>query len=141
VLRMQTQTLDRLLAGGTAQRLLDLPGYLPAAQRRDALSLNELYGSLQQAVWSELKTGREIELMRRNLQREHLKRVQMLIVRGAPGMPADVSSLVRLHATQLQAQLRDAQGRSNGLSVETRAHLQESLATLSEALRATMQRS
>jgi hypothetical protein len=80
--------------------------------------------------------------MRRNLQREHLKRVQMLIVRGAPGMPADVSSLVRLHATQLQAQLRDAQAKGNGgLSVETRAHLQESLATLSEALRATMQRS
>jgi hypothetical protein len=142
VLRMQTQTLDRLLAGGTAQRLLDLPGYLPAAQRRDALSLNELYGTLQQAVWSELKGGKEIELMRRNLQREHLKRVQMLIVRGAPGMPADVSSLVRLHATQLQAQLRDAQAKGNGgLSVETRAHLQESLATLSEALRATMQRS
>jgi hypothetical protein len=52
-----------------------------------------------------------------------------------------VSSLVRMHATQLQAQLRDANGRSNGLSVETRAHLQESLATLSEALRATMTRS
>jgi hypothetical protein len=141
VLRMQAQTLDRLLAGGTAQRLIDLPGYLPESERRGALSLNELYGTLQQTVWSELKSGREIELMRRNLQREHLRRVQALIVRGAPGMPADAASLLRLHATQLQAQLRDAQARSAGLSVETRAHLQESYATLTEALRATMQRS
>jgi hypothetical protein len=141
VLRMQTQTLDRLMSGGTAQRLIDLPGYLPENQRRGALSLNELYGTLQQAVWSEVKGGREIELMRRNLQREHLKRMQALIVRGAPGMPADAASLLRLHATQLQGQLRDAQGRSQGLSVETRAHLQESLATLTEVLRATMQRS
>jgi hypothetical protein len=55
-------------------------------------------------------------------------------------MPADAQSLVRWHATRLEAQLRAAVARG-GRSVETRAHLEESQATLSEALRARMQRS
>ena len=42
-------------------------------------------------------------------------------------------------AAKRMAQLRKAAGRG-GLSVETRAHLQDSLGTLTEALRATMQR-
>ena len=53
--------------------------------------------------------------------------------------PADALSLARLNATELQAALKKAAGQ-RGLSVETRAHLQDSLGTLTEALRATMQR-
>jgi hypothetical protein len=136
---LQVQALDRLMGGGTAQRVLDLPAYLPEAQRRGVISLNEVYSTLQSAVWSELKSGQEIERMRRNLQREHLRRVQLLLTR-APNMPADALSLVRLNATQLQADLRTASAR-NGLSPESRAHLLESLTTVNEALKATMTRS
>jgi hypothetical protein len=34
-------------------------------------------------VWSELAAGQEIDRMRRNLQREHLRRVQALLTRGS----------------------------------------------------------
>ncbi len=140
VLRVQTVALDRLLNPGTASRLLDLPLYVDATQSRDLISLPEVYGTLQNSIWSELKTNSEIDRLRRNLQREHLRRVQTLITRGSPSLPPDALSLARLHATELQAQLKLASGNKK-LSIESRAHLQDSLVLLTEALRASMQRS
>jgi len=139
VLQLQTVAMDRLLSPGTASRLLDLPSYVSGAGKRNIISLAEVYSTLQGAVWSELKTGKEIDRLRRNLQREHLKRVQGLLIRNA-GLPADALSLVRMNATELQGQLKRAS--TNGsLSVESRAHLQDSLSQLTEALRASMLRS
>jgi hypothetical protein len=139
VARMQNQALDRLFSAGVAQRLIDLPAYLPATQRKGILTLNEVYASTQQAVWSELRQGQPIEAMRRTLQREHLKRVQALLLRGGAGMPADAISLIRLNAQELQTQLRAASARPWS-SVETRAHVLESLGSLTEALKASMVR-
>lgn len=139
VLGLQVLALDRLMAGSTAQRVLELPAFLPESQRKGSITLDEVYGTLQSAIWSELKSGREIDSLRRNLQREHLKRVQVLLTKGGAGVPADALSLVRWHATKLQAELKAATGRAS-LSVESRAHLAESLSGLSEALRASMSR-
>jgi hypothetical protein len=139
VLGLQTQALNRLLDAGTARRLLELPDYLPAAQRPGAIGLNEVYGTLQSAVWSELKSGKDMDALRRNLQREHLKRLQGLLTKPSPALPADAVSLARLHAVELQAQLRAALQRK-GWSIENRAHLDDALALLTEALRATLQR-
>ena len=139
VLALQTQTLDSLLSPGTARRLLEQPLYLAEVERRNALSLNEVYSTVQGSVWSELKTGKDIDPMRRNLQREHLKRLQAILTRPSPALPADAVSLARMQAQDLQAQLRTASSRP-GMSVENRAHLQDALALISEALRATLQR-
>ena len=140
VLQLQTQALDRLLSPGTARRLLEQPGYLPAAERRSAVSLNEVYATLQNAVWSELKSGKEIDSLRRNLQREHLKRLQGILTRPSPALPADAVSLARLQAVDLQTQLRTALAKRGGMAVENRAHLEDALALLTESLRATLQR-
>jgi len=139
VLSLQTQTLDSLLAAGTARRLLELPLYLPQAEQRSMISLNEVYSTVQGAIWSELKTGKDIDGMRRSLQREHLKRLKDMLTRPNPALPADAVSLARLQAQDLQAQLRTALARQ-GMSVENRAHLQDAQALLTEALRATLQR-
>jgi hypothetical protein len=139
VQQTQVIALDRLLAAGTAQRLLDLPLYVDDAQRRNTISLSEVYGTLNQTVWSELKSGGDIDRLRRNLQREHLKRVQTLLTKGSPTLPADALSLVRYHANQLRDDLQRASSRS-GLAVDTKAHLQDSLSALTEALKASMSR-
>lgn len=139
VIALQTQTLDRLLSAGTARRLLDLPNLLPETQRKDVISLNELYATLQSAVWSELKSGKDIDPMRRSLQRAHLTRLQGLLTRPGGALPADAYALARFQALRLQAELKTAVGK-RGLSVENRAHLDESLTTLTEALKATMSR-
>ncbi len=138
VLQVQAAALDRLLSAGTASRLLDLPSYVGQGTR-NIISLGEVYETLQASVWSELKTGSDIDRLRRSLQREHLRRVQTLLVRGAGSLPPDALSLVRLTATELQGQLRAAAGNAR-LSVESRAHLQDSLSLLTEALRASIQR-
>ncbi len=140
VLQVQTAALDRLLSPGTAARLLDLPLYVEPDKARDIISLPEVYLTLQNAVWSELKTGAEIDRLRRNLQREHLKRLQALLTRGSPALPPDALSLARLHANELLADLKRV-ANSSKLSIESRAHVQDSLALLTEALRASMQRS
>jgi hypothetical protein len=139
VIALQTQTLDRLLSAGTARRLLDLPNLLPEPQRKNVISLNELYGTVQSAVWSELKTGKEIDPMRRSLQRAHLTRLQGLLTRPGGALPADAYALARFQALRLQAELKAAAGK-RGLSVENKAHLDEALTTLTEALKATLSR-
>jgi hypothetical protein len=139
VLQLQSAALDRLMSPGTASRLLDLPLYVSRAEQRDMITLHEVYRTLQRAVWSELQTGAEIDRLRRNLQREHLRRVQNLLTRGSAALPSDALSLVRLHATELQRDVRRAAG-NRKLSVESRAHLQDSLSQLTQALGASMQR-
>jgi hypothetical protein len=141
VLSLQTQAMDGLLSAGTARRLLELPNYLPEKERKGAISLNEVYGTLQGAVWSELKSGKDIEPMRRSLQREHLKRLQALLTRPSPALPADAISLARLQAVDLQSQLRGALAKKGTMSVENRAHLEDANALITEALKATLQRS
>jgi len=140
VLQVQVTALDRLMSPGTASRLLDLPLYVADANKRNVISLAEVYGTLQGSVWSELKSGSDIDRLRRNLQREHLRRVQSLLIRGAGTLPPDALSLVRMEAVELQGQLRGAVN-SPKLSIESRAHLQDSLSTLNEALKASMLRS
>jgi len=140
VLQVQVTALDRLMSAGTASRLLDLPLYVGETNKRSIISLSEVYTTLQSSVWSELKTGSDIDRLRRNLQREHLRRVQALLTRGAGSLPPDALSLVRMEAVELQAQLRGA-ANSPKLSVESRAHLLDSLSTLNEALKASMLRS
>jgi len=94
---------------------------------------------LQNSIWSELKSGRDISPMRRNLQREHLRRVVATLLRPTNGMPADARSLMRLDAQELIAQIKAAQRKPN-LSKETKAHLAESLGTLEDAMKAPMLR-
>lgn len=139
VLQLQMAALDRLMSAGTAARLLDLPLYVPANRRKGLISLHEVHATLQDAIWSELATDTEIDLLRRNLQREHLRRLQALLVRGSPTLVPDALSLARLHAMDLQKALRRATQRTH-LPVDTRAHLQDSLVSLTQALQASMQR-
>ncbi|WP_418316359.1 zinc-dependent metalloprotease [Piscinibacter sakaiensis] len=139
VLQIQSVVLNRLLSAGTATRLLDLPMYLPKSERRDLISLAEVYSTLQDSIWSELRSGDDIAQLRRNLQREHLKRMQVMLTKGSSSLPPDALSLMRMNAVDLQRDLQKATRRKS-LSVEARAHLQDSLALLNEALKASMTR-
>ena len=142
VAALQGRVLDRLMAAATARRLIEQGAYLPEAQRKGAVSLSEVYGTLQGAIFSELKTGAEIDRMRRSLQREYLKRLQAQLNRStnAATVYADAFSMARWHATQLANDLRVASAKP-GLSVETRAHLAESLDMLNSMLKASLVRS
>jgi hypothetical protein len=137
VLAIQTTALDHLMADAVARRLGDAQNM--SAHPRDLLTLAQLYDTLQHAVWSELYTGREITPMRRNLQREHLRRLVTTLLRPSSPTLADERSLQRDNAIALRAAMQQALGHGS-LSVESRAHLRESIASIDDALKANMLR-
>jgi hypothetical protein len=137
VLTIQRNVLTTLMSPVVAQRLVNNASKVE--NTKDALTVAELYGTLHTAVWSELKTGRDINLFRRNLQREYTLQVAGALLKPQATMPADARSLLRADAKRLRDELAAAQGRG-GLSVEARAHLAEELATIDEALKAPLVR-
>ncbi len=137
VLELHRSLLGPLLGPEIAQRLLN--NELMASDPRAALRLSELYGTLHVAIFSEVKAGRDVPLIRRNLQREYVARVATVLVRPAPTMPADARALLRAEAAELRDEIAAAQKRTR-LSRETRAHLAESRAILDDALKAPLMR-
>ncbi|MEG2155323.1 MAG: zinc-dependent metalloprotease [Burkholderiaceae bacterium] len=139
VVGIQRAVLDQLMSEATAQRLADAESKL--SHRRDALSLGEVHDKLAASIWSELASGQDIDSLRRNLQREHLKRVTGTLLRAASGAAADVRAIARETAISLEARLAAAAARkSSALSRTARAHVNESLATVREALKAPLVR-
>lgn len=136
VLNVQKAVLDVVMNDGVAQRLLESQDKV--ADPSKLLKLSDVYDTLQNAIWSELRTGGDITSLRRNLQREHVKRVSGGLLRVSGNSPADARSLQRENAVQLQLLLRGALAKP--MSKEAKAHLAESLNTLTEALKAPLQR-
>jgi len=137
VMGLHKSLLDPLMSADTAQRLSE--STLTSTADKPALSLSRLVRQLQDDIWQELRTGQSPDLLRRNLQREHLKRSLDMVVRPAANVPADARSLYRLQLQSLASTL-DQQLRKGGLQEEARAHYSESLASVRAALAAGMQR-
>ncbi len=137
VLALQRSILDPLFSPAVAARLLEAP--LKAAPGVVPLSLAQLHDSLQNAIWSEALQGQDASLLRRNVQREHLRRMTDVLLKPPATLPPDARSLMRLNAQTLVTQLRKALRRGR-LNPETQAHFAESLNTLQTALQAPVQR-
>ena len=99
----------------------------------------ELYGRLTQAVWSELDGRGDIVPLRREVQREHVNRIAVLLLRPGAASRVDTRSTVRVQARVLLERIRLASHRP-GLSEEAQAHLADSADTLEQALTARLQR-
>ncbi|HPV23099.1 MAG TPA: zinc-dependent metalloprotease, partial [Casimicrobium sp.] len=133
VFAVQRATLGQLMRDSVAVRVLVAPEKM--ADGSKALSLAELYSTLQKAIWSELDSGAPSNLMRRNLQREHVRLMAEAVARPSPRTPADARALQREFASELLVALRRAASKP-GQNIETRAHLNESIALIDAALKA-----
>jgi hypothetical protein len=137
VLWIQSTVLNQLMSDAVAQRLLDSEVKLD--NPRQGFHLADLYDGLQRSIWSDLKTGGDIPLLRRNLQRAHLQHITSALLKPSANLPADAKSLLREAAWTLKKDVETAL-RKPGLSKEAHAHLADVAATLGEALKAPMQR-
>ena len=137
VLGIQRNVLSQLMSDAVAHRLLDSEVKLD--NPRVGFRLAELYEGLQRTIWSELRTGQDIPLLRRNLQRDHLQRIASALLRPPATLPADAASLLREAAHTLKRDT-EAAARKSALSKEARAHLTAAASALGEALKAPMQR-
>jgi hypothetical protein len=139
VLTLQRGALDALMADGLAGRLADAE--TKVADPRQLLTYSEVQTRLSKAVWSELAVGNkgkgDIDSLRRNLQREHVRRLATGLVRVSATTAADVRAVHRQVAMQLQSQLKAAVAGKRRSSL-VQAHLEDSLETLTEALKAPL---
>jgi hypothetical protein len=138
VLGVQRALLGQLMGDTVAARIVDNQTTGGTA-RSGAFQLSELYGRLDRDIWSELASGGDISPARRELQREHLNRVAGLLLRPGAASRVDTRSLVRVQAQGLLSRINGALKRGS-LSADTRAHLQDSADSLSQALSARLER-
>ncbi len=107
---VQKAMLDEMMSDPVATRLLDAPEKAPDASK--LLHLSDLYDTLQSSIGAELKSGRDITMIRRNLQREDLRLMTAMLLHPAPTTPPDARSLMRMNAQGLVADLKGAQGKT-----------------------------
>ena len=134
---VQKEILDHVYSPAVATRLAEVG--MKVNDPKETLGLADVYDTLQNAIWAEVKTGQETSLLRRNLQREQLRRMADVLVKPAGPWPADARSIMRDNARQLVSLLEKANAKA-GLSKTTRAHYADALDTLNAALKASMQR-
>jgi hypothetical protein len=131
------EILDHVYSPSVATRLAEVG--MKVNDPKESLGLADVYDTLQDAIWTEAKTGQETSLIRRNLQREQLRRMTDVLVKAAGPWPADARSIMRENARQLASMLEKALAKP-GLSKTTRAHYADALDALNVTLKASVQR-
>jgi hypothetical protein len=137
VANVQRGILDHVYSPAVATRLSEVG--MKVNDPKETLGLADVYDTIQDAIWSEAKKGQETSLLRRNLQREQLRRIADVLVKPTGPWPADARSIMRENARQLASLLEKSLARP-GLSKTTRAHYADALDTLNSTLKASMQR-
>jgi hypothetical protein len=135
VLTAQRGVLDLLMSDGVAMRLADAE--TKVADPRTLLTFADVQAQLADAIWSEVAAGRDVDSLRRNLQREHVRRLAGALVRPTSPVAADVRAVQRQVAVKLEQDIRRALA-GKRIGGVTRAHLAESAELLGEALRAPL---
>jgi hypothetical protein len=141
VLSLQNRVLDRLYDPIVLSRVLD--SEVRVAAPADAFSIGLLFTEIQNSVWAELKAPGvtlEINSYRRAVQRAHLRKLVGMVLHTT-SVPEDAQTMARQNLISLRGQISAALAKP-GLktSLETRAHLTESLARIDETLKANVQR-
>ena len=141
VLSVQRDVLNRLMSPVVARRVVENSGRTAGQRGKSTapFTLSELYETVQRAIWEEARIAIDSDVMRRNLQREHLRRLTSGLLGSSGAYPADARALLRRDARQLRDWLASTSSKA-GLSAETRAHYAEASETLTEALKAPMMR-
>jgi hypothetical protein len=135
-LALQRELIASLMSETLAERLL-----LNAEKTRDRetspLTVRELNRRLREAIWDAHGDAQGSESARRDLQREHVNRLAVAVVRA--GGRADVRAIVRQEAQTL---LRHLQTQGNRDQASTAAaHVRDCIDTLRVALQASVVRS
>jgi hypothetical protein len=141
VLNLQRQVLDRIFLPTVLSRIQD--SELRVGPNVQPFTLGLLFTEIQDSVWEETKApglAVNINSYRRSLQREHLRKMIGMVLRDSAA-PEDARTLARQSLVTLRGQLQRTVSRP-GLqtSLEVRAHLNESIARIDEALKGGMQR-
>lgn len=133
----QSVVLRRLLSGDRLSRLRDIELKTPPSQ---ALTLPELFNTLQTGIWGEILNEKltNISSLRRALQREHLRLLMGMVLR-TDNVPEDARSLAWLKLKQLRESVdRKLKKGRKDLDDYTKAHLEETRDRITKTLDAPL---
>ncbi len=165
ILGIQKIVLGHCLSSGTLARLQNQQ--LQADPDSDPLRMDEVFRALTDGIWSDLDKladpkdakGAKIALtpMRRNLQREYLRRLSNMVLGdrtssagdsftyvifiggGNRAVPADARALARLHLKEIAGRIGMVlETKSASLDDTSRAHLEESKHRIAKVLEANL---
>ncbi len=155
VLGIQRIVLDRCFDGSVLWRLENQE--MQSNPDAKPLKIADVFQTMTDTIWGNLNSGSDplVATMKRNLQREHLRRLCRLVLGerrgsftddygyvvflgGSRAAPADARSLARLHLQRIQEKIEKSLT-GNGLDDTTKAHLTESRERIQKALQAGYQ--
>jgi hypothetical protein len=146
--KVQTPTLGRLLSVTTLTKLISAE----AADGASAYKITDFFGNMDNAVFSELKANKEIDVYRRNLQKAYVQKLitlinptpassssSMMTQRPPTAGPSnalsaaqsDVISVVRAQLKALNSSIKTATPQTSGLS---KYHLEDLSDRIEDAL-------
>jgi hypothetical protein len=137
---LQSRVLRDLLSSDRLTRLRDIELKSESGQ---ALTLPELFNTLEQSIWTEVLQPDDkltkLSSIRRSLQREHLNILTGMVLRTA-NVPEDARTLAWYGLRELQKSLYTALRRRGGdMDTYTKAHLEETRDRISKTLDAQIQ--
>ncbi|MFO0928976.1 MAG: zinc-dependent metalloprotease [Gemmataceae bacterium] len=148
ILEIQQVVLQHALDGSTLARVQNNALKADKDAKNQPLQVAEVFRGITDAVWADpLRPGAngkrqaELSVVTRNLQREHLRTLAQLVLRGGDA-PADARSLARLHLREVGKRIDRLVGDGNVTIDDTsRAHLEESRERIAKTLNASLQTS
>lgn len=109
---VQVTTLNGILEWGRLGRMIENE----ALNGKNAYTMVELFDDLRGGIWSELPSGKTIDVHRRSLQRAHIERLELLLTGNEPNLPAQFRAFVGPQINASQSDIRPmARGELNTL--------------------------
>ena len=127
---MQERALSSLLSDRRLFRMIENE----AINGNSAYLISDLLNDLERGIFSELASGKKIDLYRRNLQKAYVAElINLLEDEKSMYMNSDIPSLARASLVILRSKARSGAERQSGVA---RAHLQDLAARIEKALSA-----
>ncbi|WP_192347669.1 zinc-dependent metalloprotease [Algoriphagus sp. Y33] len=104
---VQTNTLNAVLEMGRLGRVIENE----ALNGNEAYKITELFDDLRKGIWSELPSGKTIDVHRRALQRAYIERMEYLMTSDEPTVP---EAYRRYVGTQINASQSDIRPMARG---------------------------
>ncbi|MEN2280537.1 zinc-dependent metalloprotease [Algoriphagus sp. SE2] len=99
---VQANTLNGILEWGRLGRVIENE----ALNGSDAYTMTELFNDLRKGIWTELSSGKTIDVHRRALQRAHIERLEYLLTQDEPSVSAAFRRYVGPQINASQSDIR-----------------------------------
>jgi hypothetical protein len=99
---VQVTTLNGILEWGRLGRMIENE----ALNGKNAYTMVELFDDLRGGIWTELPSGKTIDVHRRSLQRAHIERLELLLTGNEPNLPAQFRAFLGPQINASQSDIR-----------------------------------